>query len=148
MANLNFSFRRTPRLNGFILCVVVAMICLAYGRWRGRLPDWWEAHGGGIPYVIFWIAAWFVWFPKPRAILPITVGVVAFTCFLEFLQLWQPAWLVQFRATKFGAALLGSGFDWQDFPPYWIGGLVGFGLLKLCWRHGSCTAMNSQEEQD
>ncbi len=114
-----------------LLCVATVIACLAYDHTRSTLPDWWREHGGGIPYVCYWIAFWFVFFPFRRCILPICVAVTTGICLLEFLQLWKPPWLMQIRATRFGAALLGSGFTWDDFPPYFIGGAVAAFVLML-----------------
>lgn len=120
-----------PRSIAAAACFGCVLLCLAYARWRSDLPDWWRASGGGIPYVMFWCALWFIIFPIRKAILPICVGVTAFTCMLEFLQLWQPDWLMQFRATRFGAALMGMGFSWRDFPPYFLGGAAWAMLLWI-----------------
>ena len=43
-------------------------------------------------------------------------------------------WLTAFRSTVFGAALLGSGFVWNDIPPYFIGGLLGWLMLHAALR--------------
>lgn len=126
-----------PRSIAAEICIVAAAICVAYGYVRQDLSAWWRGYGGGIPYVLFWCTFWFVIFPVRRAIIPICVAVTATTCLLEFLQLWKPVWLQEFRATRFGAALIGSGFTWQDFPPYFVGGILGyFVLLAVCKRWG------------
>ena len=114
-----------------LICITTAMVCLAYDHVRSALPDWWRSCGGGIPYVVFWITFWFMIFPFRRSVLLISIFVTIFTCLLEFMQLWKPPWLTQIRATRFGAALLGSGFTWSDFPPYFIGGVVGYLILML-----------------
>jgi len=45
-----------------------------------------------------------------------------FTAFsVEFLQLIQYDWLVNFRSTTFGHLLLGQGFIWTDLLAYLIG---------------------------
>lgn len=117
-----------------LLCLLATAACLAYGAWRRDLPGWWKEYGGGIPYVVFWIAFGFVLIPIRNRALAISVGVTLITCSLETLQLWHPAWLSGFRNTTLGAALLGGVFTWGDFPPYWIGGAVGYGLLMLAGR--------------
>ncbi len=119
-----------------LLCAAMVVACLAYDHTRSTLPDWWRGHGGGIPYVCFWIAFWFAIFPYRRCIVPICLVVTVSTCLPEFMQLWKPAWLMQVRATRFGAALLGSGFTWSDLPPYFIGGVVG-GLILVLISRGS-----------
>ena len=125
-----------------VLCVASAGACFAYAYWRQNLTGWWRESGGGIPYVVFWIMFWFMLFPRPQWVLPISGFATGVTCALEFLQRWKPAWLSEIRATTFGAALLGSGFSWQDFPPYFLGGLIGYLVLKAVFRistpaHGS-----------
>jgi uncharacterized protein DUF2809 len=137
---MNLSQKRhkpdVSRIVAVVLCGASVVACLAYDHARNTLPDWWRGHGGGIPYVCFWIAFWFAILPYRRCILPICVVVTASTCLLEFMQLWKPAWLMQVRATRFGAALLGSGFTWSDLPPYFIGGVVG-GLILVLISRGS-----------
>lgn len=120
-----------PRLIPFLLCVAAVVTCLAYSVFRAQLPTWWRLVGGGIPYVAFWIFLWATALPDRRLIAKICVGVVLFTCFLEVLQLWNPEPLASFRQTRFGAALLGNTFQWSDFPPYFMGGLVGYVSLRL-----------------
>ena len=88
-------------------------------------------NGGGVPYVLFFILLTHIFLTARRFALPICIGVVAFTCLLEIGQLWNPEPIATFRRTKFGAALLGSTFVWQDFPPYFIGGAVGYVILWL-----------------
>ena len=69
--------------------------------------------------------------PKPNWIFRICAIVVLTTCGLEVFQLWNPEPLASFRKTTFGAALLGATFVWGDFPPYFIGGAIGYGILRL-----------------
>ena len=110
-------------------CLAAAMLCIAYGHFRPLLPHWWKENGGGIPYVIFWITFGFALFPCRRLALPFSLVAPLGTCLLEFLQLWQPAWLTGVRATTVGAALLGGSFCWGDFPPYFVGGAIGYVVL-------------------
>ena len=119
--------RKTP----VVLCLVAVLLCLVYAYARPSLTGWWRQAGGGVPYVLFWISLWFVALPNRKFILPICVGVALFTCLLEFLQLWNPQPLSAIRATKLGAAWLGSQFAWADIPPYFIGAAVGFLMLRL-----------------
>lgn len=128
----NKPIRATPEVSrslAIAICACSVAACLAYAYFRNGLPGWWRGCGGGIPYVVFWITFWFVFFPYRRCIEPICIFAVSSTCLLETLQLLNPDWLMQIRATRFGAALLGSGFDWRDFPPYIIGGLFGYSVL-------------------
>lgn len=119
------------RIRPAVLCLVTIALCLCYARFRGNYSPWWNSHGGGIPYVMFWIFAAFVVFPKRKWIFAICASSVMITCLLEFAQLWNPSLLASFRRTRFGAALLGSTFNWHDFPAYLIGGLIGYIVLKV-----------------
>ena len=112
-----------------LLCAISVAVCFAYAATRDQLPDWWRNYGGGVPYVVFWIMLGFVVFPFRKSVLAICWIAVLMTCGLEILQLWHPQWLDNIRATRFGAALLGSGFVWSDFPPYLIGGVLGYLIL-------------------
>lgn len=129
-----FGIRIRSRVLPSIACLVSVGLCFLYATTRNRLPSWWENHGGGVPYVLFWILLWLTLVPKRKAILPVALFCVLFTCGLEFLQLWTgPQWFQEFRTTRIGAAWLGYGFDPHDFLPYVFGGLLGvtIGFLIL-----------------
>ena len=118
-----------------IACLASVIICLIYSAVRPQLPNWWREHGGSVPYVMFWILLWFTLLPNRRWVTQICVACVLATCCLEFFQLYQgPDWLQDFRRSRLGAAWLGRGFDWNDLPPYFIGGIfawgLGWGMLK------------------
>jgi len=126
--------RRVSHSTAGLICLAMVALCLAYHFCRPTLPDWWRASGGGVPYVMFWVSFWFVIFPRARYVSAIAIGCTLFTCGLEALQLWQPAWLSEFRSTLFGAALLGNQFVWNDIPPYFIGGVLGWLMLHAALR--------------
>ena len=111
-----------------IFALIVSVVaCLGYAALRSELPAWWRGHGGGIPYVLFWILLWFAAFPKRKYISFICVGCVLATCGLELLQAINfPEPLELFRRTWLGAAWLGHGYDSRDIPPYIIGGILGW----------------------
>ena len=124
--------RYKTRLLPISLCLASVFACFAYAYLRSDLPDWWRNHGGGVPYVISGITLWFAIFPKPKFIIAICVGCVLITCLLEFLQAVEmPQLLEDFRRTRLGAAWLGYGFDVLDIPPYFLGGVIGWWLVKL-----------------
>ena len=121
---------KSQRLLAFVGCLLSAGTLLVYSRIRHHLWPWWEANGGGIPYVMFWIFLWYSIQPVPALINRICLSVVLLTCLVEIAQLWNPQPLATIRSTKLGAALLGSSFGWDDFPPYFIGGLSGWFVLR------------------
>lgn len=128
----------TARINLFLACALSVILCLAYASTRSTFGgSWYQANGGGVPYVMFWILLAGCAFPQRRYCFRISLIVVAITCGLELLQLWNPEPLASFRQTRFGAALLGSSFAWNDIPPYFIGGGFGGAILWLLGSHNS-----------
>jgi hypothetical protein len=99
--------------------------------YKGPAAAWVHDSLGGVFYVIFWCL--FVSLLRPRwKPLSIAAGVLAATCVLEFLQLWHPPFLEFLRSYFLGAAILGTTFDWTDFPYYFLGAALGwFWLLRL-----------------
>lgn len=123
---------RNSRLCIAVACIASVAFCFAYAATRANWGnDWYRSHGGGVPYVVFWILFVGLLLPSRRDCLRICVAVVLATCGLEFLQLWDPEPLQSFRKTRFGAALLGSTFVWGDIPPYFLGGAIGATVLWL-----------------
>jgi len=84
---------------------------------------------GGISYVLFFIFAAAALASKTSSF-AIGISVLAVTCCLEFLQLWHPLWLEACRRTIPGRLLLGTTFEWTDFPPYFIGAALGYALSR------------------
>ena len=93
-----------------------------YGKlaYRGPAADWVRNSLGGAFYVIFWCLVFSFLLPAVRTS-RIVVWVLAATCCLEFLQAWHPAFLEFLRSFFVGRTILGSSFDWFDFPYYFIG---------------------------
>jgi len=91
---------------------------------------WIRASLGGVFYEIFWCLLAGLLLPKTKSA-NIAAWVLAATCAIEFLQLWHPPALEAARATFVGATILGSSFDWGDFPYYFIGSALGW--LWLYW---------------
>jgi hypothetical protein len=117
-----------------------------------RLPEplgrWCLLYGAAVLYEVFWILAALLVvlsMKEHRAgiavdngehastggdswkclVLRAALAVFVVTCFLEVTQRWHAPWLDAVRATGLGAALLGNGFDWWDFPHYAIGSALG-----------------------
>lgn len=121
--------RRWPLMLG---CLASVAWCFVYAAFRSQLNNVWiQQNGGGVPYTVFWILLVAVFWPSKRLALRICIVVVLAVCGLEFFQLYNPEPLATFRRTRFGAALLGSTFVWNDIPPYFIGGAIGWVVLKI-----------------
>ncbi|BAZ31532.1 hypothetical protein NIES4074_40050 [Cylindrospermum sp. NIES-4074] len=91
---------------------------------------WSNNYGTAIFYEIFWCLFAYYFFRSPAAIKRVPVGVFVITCILEVLQLWRPPLLEVIRATLIGKWLLGSNFDWWDFPHYLLGCVFGWLWLR------------------
>ena len=117
------------------LCVTIAF-GLASRRWP--LPGILAEHTGDGLYTgaAFWCFA----LVAPRLPGPST-GLAAFlsSAVVECGQLLETEWLRELRANRFGALLLGQGFQWADLVAYAAGAVAALGLD--CWlfrrRHGA-----------
>ena len=127
---------RIPFLGSRLAALLSLGIIAPLGYWlwscyQGPYRAWVRYYITGIIYVLFWsLTAFLVW-PQKRNIVKIAAGVLLLTCLLEFLQLWKPPFLQQFRGTFLGSALLGTDFVWAQFPYYFAGGLVSWLWLRL-----------------
>ena len=50
---------------------------------------------------------------------------------VETSQLYHSPWIDSIRSTRLGALVLGSVFNWPDFPAYTVGVLIGMALEFL-----------------
>jgi hypothetical protein len=93
--------------------------------YRGPAAEWVNDSLSGAFYVVFWCLVFFSLRPQWRPA-NIAASVLAATCALEFLQLWHPPLLESARSHFLGAAILGTTFDWSDFPYYFAGAALGW----------------------
>ena len=115
-----------------LLLVVVTLLGLGFRAYRGPLQNVVNHYGpASVCYAVFFILLIFFLFPRPAAILPIAIGVLVWTCLVEFSQHWHPPWLESIRATVAGRLLLGNSFSWWDFPAYPLGCFAGWSLCRL-----------------
>jgi hypothetical protein len=119
------------------VATIVAAVTLGYWvRFHGPGSEWLNDALGSVAYEVFWIALF--WgcfagrtFSAERLPFKISLGVLLATCGLEFLQLWQPPFLQALRATIPGRLVLGNTFNWTDFPPYFVGSVLGYVWVKF-----------------
>jgi len=121
--------RRT--LVGFASLAIVVPAGL-YGKryYHGPAEHWVHDSVGGVIYEILWCLVVAICRPNWRPE-RIAAGVLTVTCLLEFLQLWHPPLLEALRANFLGRTILGSYFDWSDFPYYFVGSALGYLWLRL-----------------
>lgn len=116
---------RRQRIALMISLVALIPLGLATKTVNGPgLAGWIHNHLGGVLYVTFFCLLFFPIFPRAR-ITALAGGVLAATCLIEFLQLWQTPFLTAIRGTTPGALLLGTTFSPADFPHYLAGAVLG-----------------------
>ncbi|OYU98017.1 MAG: hypothetical protein CFE26_28285, partial [Verrucomicrobiales bacterium VVV1] len=76
-------------------------------------------------------------FPR-LSLVKCAVCVFAFSCAVEFLQLWQATLILEIRATWPGRVILGTTFNWWDFPPYALGCGIGWSWLQVLRQRFIC----------
>lgn len=126
---MKFRTARNGRLRNYRRSLAVALaVCVPVGLWtkvyRGPGQAWMHGFAGGIVYEMFWIFLVAFIFPEVEA-WAIAAAVFAVTSLIEFLQLWNPPFLAAARETFLGKMLLGSTFNWWDFPHYLLGCVLG-----------------------
>lgn len=115
-----------------LLCLTVTMpLGFGFKYYAGPGSFWFNAHGAGVLYEVFWCLCAFFFFPKRRNISVIAATVFIITCILETMQLWHPPLLETIRSRAVGAWLIGNCFDWLDFPHYIIGCGLGWAVMRV-----------------
>ncbi|WP_017318819.1 ribosomal maturation YjgA family protein [Mastigocladopsis repens] len=122
------------------LLIVIAM-GFFFKYYTGLAHKWLNDYGAAVFYEIFWCLFAFLFFRSRAAVRQIPLWVFIITCILEFLQLWHPPLLEEFRTTLIGKWLIGTTFAWWDFPHYVLGCLLGW--LWLRQLHGKGYAKKS-----
>jgi hypothetical protein len=125
---------RSRSLRGVVpgLCsiaVAAALGLYAKRGYQGPFAPWVHDSLGGVFYEILWCLVFGLCLPRAKA-WRIAAGVLVATCILEFLQLWHPPFLEWLRSYFIGRSILGSWFDWSDFPYYFAGSALGWLWLR------------------
>jgi hypothetical protein len=125
---------RQPLLTILSLLLSASLGYYVKRGYHGPASPWARDSLGGVFYEIFWCMAIALAVPRGRAA-PIAAAVLIATCTLEFLQAWHPPLLETARATFLGRTILGSFFDWADFPYYFMGSAIGWAWLRALGRN-------------
>lgn len=116
---------RTHRLTVFASLLIIVPLGFVSKLYNGPGAWWFNNYAGGVLYEIFWcLMIALLWPGVPSLLTAVCVFLV--TCFLEFLQLWNPRFLQMVRATFIGRTLIGTTFSWWDSPYYLTGCLAGW----------------------
>jgi len=118
------------RLKTLLLLCIVVPAGFGFKWYKGPERWWFNDYGAAVMYEIFWCLLVFLAWPRRKEAGRIAFLVLAATCILEFMQLWQPSFLQIIRTTFLGASLIGTTFVWWDFPHYVLGCFIGWLLLR------------------
>ena len=123
------------RVLPLLLSIAVVVPVGFYGKrlYHGPAAHWVNDSLGGVFYEILWCVVLAFFLPRWKAA-RIALAVLIATCILEFLQLWHPPLLEWLRSFFIGRTILGSYFDWSDFPYYFIGSALGWLWLRVIGR--------------
>ncbi len=124
------------QLRGHILfwLIIITPLGFLFKFYSGAGQWWFNNYGAGLLYEIFWLLVVTFLLPRQKILTKSVIWVLAITGILEVLQLWHPKFLEQIRAYFWGRALIGTTFNWWDFPHYVIGCGLGWLLLKRLYR--------------
>jgi len=126
--------KATLRLLTILSLLIVTPLGFLCKFYNGPAHPWFNNYGGDILYQIFWCFIIFFFIPTRPAIRQIPIWIFTVISIIEFLQLWQPPFLEEFRYTFLGKMTLGTQFDWQDFLYYLIGSFLGWLWLRQLWQ--------------
>lgn len=75
-------------------------------------------------------------------------GALAFAYGIEFSQLYHAGWIDAWRARRLGAVILGSTFNWPDFPAYTLGVALGAGTARWAEARGEAAGKPASSPPD
>jgi len=118
------------RRHTLLALLVVTPMGFLFKFYSGPGQGWFNDHGAGLLYEVFWILVVFFFLPGKKWTTKIAVSVFTVTCALEVLQLWHQPFLEKVRSYFLGRALIATTFSWWDFPHYAMGSLLGWTCIK------------------
>jgi hypothetical protein len=121
------------------LYAIAILLVVVSGLLSRRHPGLFPLSLGKYPGDALWAVMIFLGFGFLFPAMPtvrIGLAAVAFSCAIEFAQIYRAPWIDSIRATTLGHLILGSGFSWMDIAAYSVGILLaclvetGFFRLK------------------
>ena len=131
MSHLHLKAARN-RNRGLYGCCLASVIATGL-LWRSSLlslPATLSKYGGDGLWSLRVFVGLGLLFPRLRTV---TTAALALTIsfLVETSQLYHSPWIDAIRSTRLGALVLGSVFNWPDFPAYTLGVLIGVALEFL-----------------
>jgi Protein of unknown function (DUF2809) len=110
---------------------ILAVILLGYIiRFSHVFVESFHHIAGCVFYAILWVLVGAFLYPRANR-RSIVIWVFLGTCSIEFLKLYQPPWFQAIRGTLPGRLILGTTFDWYNFPIYLFGCYLGWLWIKF-----------------
>ncbi len=117
------------------MTIVVSAGLLWRSPWLG-LPELPRKYGGDALWALLVFFGFGFLLPR-RPTRAIALLAMTFSGLIEFSQLYHAPWIDSIRATRLGALVLGSVFNWPDFSAYGLGIATGvlceWLLAKRSW---------------
>jgi hypothetical protein len=135
--------RRKPRsrLTYALLGIVVIVLGLTIRSPTVPVPAFVAKYAGDALWALLMFLG-FGWLFPPRSTGQIAILAVAFSCAIEFSQLYHEPWIDDLRATWFGHLVLGDTFAWADIAAYLVGIACGAGAEAAVQ---SCTRLEGDQ---
>lgn len=127
--HLKAAQNRNRLLYGCCMASVIATGLL----WRSSLfslPATVSKYGGDALWSLMVFFGVGLLFPRLSTMAVAALSLI-FASLVETSQLYHSPWIDAIRSTRLGALVLGSVFNWPDFPPYILGVLIGAALEFL-----------------
>jgi len=123
----------TPRNRWVCLSALLATIVLGLSTRETSInwPAFVSVHAGDALWTLALYLGLGFLFPRLTALF-LFVLALGISWGVELSQLLDWSWFAALRETLVGRLLLGTGFQWFDFPRYTVGALLAFGI-DLLW---------------
>ncbi|BDD06011.1 ribosomal maturation YjgA family protein [Aureibacter tunicatorum] len=120
---------QTKRFQYFLLFISTILLGLGSRKFDYLLPNFIAAYAGDTLWalMIYWGTRMVFTHIRIQTALYFAL-IFCFT--IEISQLYQAEWILQVRATKLGALILGHGFLWSDLICYIVGCVFGYYVDK------------------
>ena len=129
-----------------LISVVILLGLASRSPWAAGAPAFLTAYAGDTLWalMVFFILGFL--FPRSQ-ILPLGLTALGMAISVELSQLYQATWIIQLRATRLGALLLGAGFLWSDLLCYLVGVSLGVAFESLLKKKSLIAAQKSRPQK-
>ncbi|HBE67864.1 MAG TPA: DUF2809 domain-containing protein [Planctomycetaceae bacterium] len=120
----------------FLAAIVAVALGLASRRFRASIPTFLGEYAGDTLWALMVFCVIGCFLPHAK-VLYRAILAYAFSCTVEFSQLYHAPWIDAVRSTTLGSLVLGHGFLATDLVCYGVGIVTGAVVEWQLSRHGS-----------